>query len=196
MWTVSGINPRHYKSGGFSENEDHPVLVPPLQHRCRSLSRLAGWNPFSVGGSPPRPLLRAWYTPFFFLRLQVSHSPQVSYLILHKYEPEDFFAVSGLALVPPTVITWICRVVQRQSSPAPTSIFAAYLSLLLGYTVAYRLSPFHPLARYPGPVLARVSKFFMLGVITMGHAHQYHRRLHDKHGDIVRIGGRSMRTHR
>ena len=116
---------------------------------------------------------------------------QVSHLILHKYEPEDFFAVSGLALVPPTVIAWICRAVQSQNPPAPISIFAAYLSLLLGYTVAYRLSPFHPLARYPGPFLARVSKLFMVGVVTMGHAHQYYQRLHEKHGDIVRTGTRS-----
>jgi len=116
---------------------------------------------------------------------------QVSYLVLHKYEPEDFFTVSGLVLVPPSVITWVCRTVQSQSSPALTSIFAAYLSLLLGYTVAYRLSPFHPLARYPGPFLARVSKFFMLSVVTMGHAHQYYRRLHDEHGDIVRTGAYS-----
>ena len=132
---------------------------------------------------------------FKFLILRFPGPSQVSYLILHKYEPEDFFAVSGLVLVPPTVIAWICRVVQRQSSPAPTSIFAAYLSLLLGCTVAYRLSPFHPLARYPGPFLARVSKLFMTGVVTMGHAHQYYRRLHDKHGDIVRTGAHSTHAH-
>jgi len=181
---------------GFGKSEDDPVLVSSLHHRCRSLSRLAGWNAFSVGGFPLRPLLRAWYAPFSFRINFLILSFQVSYLILHKYEPEDFFAVSGLVLVPPSVIVWICREVQSQNSPAPTSVFAAYLSLLLGYTVTYRVSPFHPLARYPGPFLARVSKLFMTGVVSMGHARHYYRRLHDQHGDIVRTGACSTRPHR
>jgi len=63
-----------------------------------------GWlEPLLRGWAPPRPLSRVWYTRFFSLRLQVSHSPQASYLILHKYEPEDSFAVSGLVLVSPPV---------------------------------------------------------------------------------------------
>jgi len=132
---------------------------------------------------------------FQVLILRFPVSPQASYLILHKYEPEDFFTVSGLFLVPPSVVAWISRVIQKQSSPAPTSIYAAYLSLLLGYTIVYRVSPFHPLARYPGPFLARVSKLFMVGVVINGHAHQYCRRLHEKHGDIVRTGACSTRAY-
>ena len=131
---------------------------------------------------------------FQILILRFSVSPQASYLILHKYEPENFFAVSGLVLVPPSVVAWICRVVQKQSSPVPASIFAAYLSLLLGYTILYRVSPSHPLARYPGPPLARVSKLFMVGIVIKGHAHQYYRGLHEKYGDIVRTGARLARA--
>ena len=113
---------------------------------------------------------------------------QASYLILHKYEPASFFTVSSLVLLPPSVITWISRVVQRGSSPGLIQVVAAYVSLLLGYTVIYRVSPFHPLARYPGPFFAKISKIFMVRVVTKGHAHQYYRKLHQKYGDIVRTG--------
>jgi len=164
---------------------------------------MSSWlHPLLRGGVPTATVVTS-LVPHFFLHPRVadSHphfsvSSQASYLILHKYEPEDFFAVSGLVLVPPSVVAWICRVVQTQSSPAPTSIFATYLSLLLGYTIIYRVSSFHPLARYPGPFLARVSKLFMVGVVIKGHAHQYYRRLHEKHGDIVRTGARSTGAYR
>ncbi|KAF9643937.1 cytochrome P450 [Thelephora ganbajun] len=129
-----------------------------------------------------QPLLREW------IPASTVATSLTSYLILHKHEPVDFFAVSSLILLPPSVIAWISHAVQSQSSPSLTSIFASYLSLLLGYTIIYRVSPFHPLARYPGPFLARVSKLFMVIVVTKGHAHQYYHRLHGKYGDIVRTG--------
>ena len=96
-----------------------------------------------------------------------------------------YLRCTWLFLVPPSVVAWISWVIQKQSSPVPTSIYAACSSLLLGYTIIYyHVSPFHPLARYPDPFLARVSKLFMVGVVIKGHAHRYCRRLHEKHGDI------------
>ena len=47
---------------------------------------------------------------FQILILHFYVPPQASYLILHKCEPELFFAVSWLVLlVPPSVVAWICR---------------------------------------------------------------------------------------
>ena len=165
--------------------------------------------PVSILSSWLGPLLHEWvsastvvtnlvHTFLLVTSLSLRFSFSVSLcrrLIPHNYEPKDFFAVPGLVLVPPSVVVWICRVAEKQSSPVPASIFAAYLFLLLGCTTTYHLSPFHPLARDPGPFLSRISKLSMDGVVIEGHAHQYYRRLHEKHGNIVRTGARSTRAY-
>ena len=65
-----------------------------------------------------------------------------------------------------------------------------YLSALLISVIAYRLSPFHPLAKYPGPLLWRVSMFSSGLYSTTGNKSRYIKKLHDIHGDIIRIGMR------
>jgi hypothetical protein len=67
--------------------------------------------------------------------------------------------------------------------------FAAYWSGLLFFTLAYRLSPFHPLAKYPGPFLAKTSKWWAAYLSGTGDQHRFIKRLHDRYGDVVRIGG-------
>ena len=62
-----------------------------------------------------------------------------------------------------------------------------YLTLLLSITT-YRLSPFHPLAKYPGPYIARISKLWMSYKMASGKANEYIKSLHDTHGQYVRIG--------
>ncbi|KAG5730825.1 Cytochrome P450 67, partial [Termitomyces sp. T112] len=54
--------------------------------------------------------------------------------------------------------------------------------------VVYRLSPFHPLAKYPGPLLCRVSKMYMAFLSLGGKQHTYYLQLHEQYGDIVRVG--------
>lgn len=52
--------------------------------------------------------------------------------------------------------------------------FATQASFLAGLTlsvIAYRLSPWHPLASYDGPLLARVTKWYMSYWIAKGHRH-------------------------
>lgn len=71
---------------------------------------------------------------------------------------------------------------------ATFSAFVSYHFLLLFYTVAYRLSPLHPLALYPGPVYARVSKWWSSYICADGKQHIYYKTLHDRFGDVVRVG--------
>ena len=52
----------------------------------------------------------------------------------------------------------------------------------------YRLSPFHPLAKYPGPVLAKLSMFWLSWVSIKGARHVKIREVHAQYGEIVRIG--------
>jgi len=64
----------------------------------------------------------------------------------------------------------------------------AYITTIAFLTVAYRLSPFHPLARFPGPILYKVSTL-RLGLLTAsGHRSFAIRELHKRYGDFVRTG--------
>ena len=52
----------------------------------------------------------------------------------------------------------------------------------------YRLLPFHPLAKYPGPAIAKTSKLWAAYLSGKGDLHRYYKRLHDHYGDVVRVG--------
>jgi hypothetical protein len=63
-----------------------------------------------------------------------------------------------------------------------------YLLALCSSIVAYRLSPFHPLARFPGPLLARVSRFWALKQCLGRKQHVVSHELFARYGDVVRSG--------
>lgn len=70
--------------------------------------------------------------------------------------------------------------------------FSVFHASLLASILAYRLSPWHPLARYPGPTLAKVTKFWGAFNLSGGKYHQTLKALHDKHGPYVRVGQCSL----
>ncbi|KAJ7476693.1 cytochrome P450 [Mycena latifolia] len=78
----------------------------------------------------------------------------------------------GRALSPARLI-WTCVV---------------FLGSMTVSIVAYRLSPRHPLAKFQGPILAKVSKLWGLWIAWRGHQYLYHKKLHDKYGPYVRTG--------
>ena len=79
----------------------------------------------------------------------------------------------------------ICRL----SIVAATSVtFALYWGTLVLSIALYRLSPYHPLSRYPGPVILRLSKWSMAWVSRGGKRHLYTQELHRRYGDVIRIG--------
>jgi cytochrome P450 len=57
--------------------------------------------------------------------------------------------------------------------------------------VAYRLF-FHPLAKYPGPLLAKLTDAYMLYYAWRGDRHLEFWRLHEKYGKFVRFGPNSL----
>lgn len=67
-------------------------------------------------------------------------------------------------------------------------VYAASWLLLILITLLYRISPFHPLAQFPGPWACKASKLWLVYVTPSGKAHEYIHRLHQQYGDIVRIG--------
>ncbi|KAH9987800.1 cytochrome P450 [Russula vinacea] len=96
--------------------------------------------------------------------------------------------VTLLIVIPALLSAPISYSVRSSSCIAFPLAFAAYWSCLVFVTLTYRLSPFHPLAKYPGPVLAKSSKWWGAYYSATGDQHRCLKRLHDQHGDIVRIG--------
>ncbi|PIL33443.1 cytochrome P450 [Ganoderma sinense ZZ0214-1] len=66
--------------------------------------------------------------------------------------------------------------------------FLTYVIALFASVAIYRLSPFHPLAGYPGPALAKVTKFWGAWNTWKGDQHHVWMRLHRKYGPFIRTG--------
>ncbi|KAI0043483.1 cytochrome P450 [Auriscalpium vulgare] len=57
--------------------------------------------------------------------------------------------------------------------------------LLLQSTVVYCLLP---RSKYPGPAIGKVSKLWTSLIYSRGKAHLYYQRLHERYGDVIRVG--------
>ena len=85
-------------------------------------------------------------------------TPQLAHQILRLYETYSFSFYALVALVPPALITALSTsspngVLSLTIIPNPfLPILALYLAGLLTTITLYRLSPLHPLERYPGPL--------------------------------------------
>jgi hypothetical protein len=88
----------------------------------------------------------------------------------------------------PALLSHLISYTGRSSYTAVPLAFTAYGGALMFFTLAYRLSPFHPLAKYPGPVIAKTSKWWAAYMSGRGDIHRYYKCLHDHYGDVVRIG--------
>ncbi|EKM52101.1 uncharacterized protein PHACADRAFT_262568 [Phanerochaete carnosa HHB-10118-sp] len=66
--------------------------------------------------------------------------------------------------------------------------FLTYWSALSLSIIAYRVSPLHPLYQYPGPLPAKITQWWHVWQVYKGKRHLYIQRMHERYGDIVRIG--------
>jgi len=71
---------------------------------------------------------------------------------------------------------------------AVLNVFGLFWSTLLTSILLYRLSPWHPLAKYPGPFICKLTKFYLAFLSLRGRQHIYYSQLHKKYGDVVRVG--------
>ncbi|KAF8258328.1 cytochrome P450 [Lactarius quietus] len=113
----------------------------------------------------------------------------VSHLYFRYVEPRrSYFSLLILLIIVPTLLSIpISYHVGYPLASIPLA-FASYVAFLVFFTVSYRLSPFHPLANYPGPVIAKTSNWWGAYIGTKGNLHLYYKSLHDRYGDVVRVG--------
>ncbi|KLO15623.1 high nitrogen upregulated cytochrome P450 monooxygenase 2 [Schizopora paradoxa] len=114
----------------------------------------------------------------------------VVHAIYSRYEvqPSSYTPTALLLVLPPIY----SAIFYHQSVPSVSlSIlisFWVFYGALLTSIAAYRLSPMHPLYRYPGPLVARLSKFWMMHITAGSKMNEYIKSLHDRYGPYVRIG--------
>lgn len=109
------------------------------------------------------------------------------YFIFHRYEPDSPKALFSILLMVPSGLGLLAH---RSTGSGISSIVTAfsYYFIIIFFAISYRLSPFHPLAKFPGPILNRISKLQSFRMVVRGHLHQYYQELHQQYGDIVRVG--------
>ena len=112
----------------------------------------------------------------------------MSHLVYRHFEPRSALSSVALLLVIPALLSHLISYTGRSSYTAVPLAFTAYGGALMFFTLVYRLSPFHPLAKYPGPVIAKTSKWWAAYMSGRGDIHRYYKCLHDHYGDVVRIG--------
>jgi hypothetical protein len=69
---------------------------------------------------------------------------------------------------------------------AALNVFGIFWSTLITSILVYRASPWHPLAKYPGPLICKLTEFYLAFLSLRGKKHLYYSQLHKKYG--VRIG--------
>ncbi|KAJ7157795.1 cytochrome P450 [Mycena filopes] len=115
----------------------------------------------------------------------------ITHPILNRSEPNALLFVLGLLICMHTLalVQWIqgCSLMDAISSSVV--FLLVYLFVLALSISLYRLSPWHPLAKYPGPRLAHLTKWWMVNqLVFRGGRHTKLQELHSLHGSWVRVG--------
>ena len=87
---------------------------------------------------------------------------KVSHLLFKRYEFETTVLLLLLLFLVPAALTTLLLPHFSNILTAAIASFSTYLSSLLLSIGIYRTAPYHPLAKYPGPFLNKISKFKMV----------------------------------
>ncbi|RPD52781.1 cytochrome P450 [Lentinus tigrinus ALCF2SS1-7] len=112
----------------------------------------------------------------------------VAHQIFRRYETYNIIVHAALLFGPPTLLTAFTLPSEWSLLYGAFVLFSTYLATLAASIVIYRLSPLHPLARYPGPIGCKISKLYLGAICIPGYQHKYIQALHNRYGDVVRIG--------
>jgi hypothetical protein len=127
---------------------------------------------------------------FVVLDAAITMRTQATHVVCHFREPRSLPAYAAVLFAAPLLLT--PTLVTSRAALALVVTFARTLVLYLvalGTSVAlYRLSPLHPLYRYPGPVLARISRLYATRLALDGRQHLTTDALIRRYGPIVRTG--------
>ena len=90
-----------------------------------------------------------------------------THLYFKRYEPQSPKHVLSILFGIPSFLSLLKAYVagtpvSALSTSSLLGTFVVYFATLIGSIAVYRTSPFHPLAKYPGPFIAKLSKMWMV----------------------------------
>ncbi|KAH9059080.1 high nitrogen upregulated cytochrome P450 monooxygenase 2 [Lactarius vividus] len=106
------------------------------------------------------------------LELSILTGTQTSYQCFHHLEPRSKLPLVSLLFVVPVLLSVPISYHVPCPSDAILLAFVAYGSAVTSFALMYRLSPFHPLARCPGPAMAKMSKLWAACLCATGNMHR------------------------
>ncbi|EKM52485.1 uncharacterized protein PHACADRAFT_198544 [Phanerochaete carnosa HHB-10118-sp] len=110
----------------------------------------------------------------------------LTHAVFHYYEPpKPIVPVLTIVLACPAAVV---ALVGDWCAWNVAKTYLVYALSLFTSITAYRLSPVHPLSKYPGPVLFKVSKLPCIPITIKGERHLLLKTLHAKYGPVVRVG--------
>jgi hypothetical protein len=112
----------------------------------------------------------------------------IVHLIFKRTEISRTFGLFLLLLAIPAFLTVFYLPHVHSPIVAVLHVFGLYWSTLAISILVHRVSPWHPLAKYPGPLVCKLTKFNLAFISFGGRQHVYYYQLHKKYGDVVRIG--------
>ncbi|KAJ7446658.1 high nitrogen upregulated cytochrome P450 monooxygenase 2 [Mycena galericulata] len=110
----------------------------------------------------------------------------MNHVAFHQYEPRSANIPVVVLVVEPVALLLFLG-----GSLSPARLLWTYAVFWISLSISiivYRLSPFHPLAKFPGPTMGKITKLWGFWVALRGHQHRYHKKLHDIYGPYVRTG--------
>ncbi|KAH8091068.1 cytochrome P450 [Cristinia sonorae] len=120
--------------------------------------------------------------------LSVAASALFTYVIFNRFEPMAMPILIFFLVVIPSALSLLLWS-HFSLLLAVGTAFSLYHSIILISVTLYRLSPFHPLARYPGPAKAKVASYFYYKLGAAGKRHEEVKRWFEEYNaDVVRIG--------
>ncbi|KAI0683262.1 cytochrome P450 [Cytidiella melzeri] len=111
----------------------------------------------------------------------------LAHYVFKRWEPSNVSVMAALLLVPPMPLALFLRPHVMSLTYAVELSYCMFISALVASIIAYRLSPFHPLARYPGPLMCKVTQWWMVWETRGGVQHLWFQRLHQTYGDATKL---------
>lgn len=106
------------------------------------------------------------------------------HLWMKHYDPLPLGHVIITLLIVPIISA--CTTVRMSEdfslSRLVSTSYITFSSILAACGVTYRLSGFHPLAKYPGQKIMKVTKLWGVWIGYTGKTHEYQKKPHDKYG--------------
>ncbi|KAF5379710.1 hypothetical protein D9615_005671 [Tricholomella constricta] len=120
--------------------------------------------------------------------LSIAGAGLLTHLIFKRTETHEPSHLAALLLGFPAALTPLVMHHSSSILGAGSTTFLTFWATLGASIITYRLSPWHPLAKYPGPLICKASKLWLAVLSLHGKQFTYYAKLHEQYGDVVRIG--------